>query len=191
MATLERLTIFCDDSPKADPNTTYHFLSLPNLKRLQLLNCRAQLSSASFPKLRTFILSSSPGWGSTDSKNLRTALTEHRMDQLSNLEIFFTSLKGSGPVFADILMFESLRNVSLVGVKFTLEDGRALLRSLEEGKFRHLETLSLLNNKELTMDFETEGAKQNIKNFINTEERGCMHLLKERILKLKQLYYRH
>ena len=103
----------------------------------------------------------------------------------------FTSLKGSGPGFTDILRLETLRNVQLVGVKFSLDDGRALLRSLEEGKFQHLQTLSLLNNKILApvaADFEMEGEKQHIDILIikNTEdlERRCMHRLKEQIAKL-------
>ena len=189
--TLERLAIFCDDPPKADPNTIYPFLPIPNLKCLHLLNCRADLSSASFPKLRSFILSCSIGWKRKDATLLRTALTEDRMGEISNLEILFTSLKGSGPVFADILTLKTLRKVQLVGVKFSLDDGRALLRSLKEGKFRHLQTISLLNNKELApvaMDFELEGDRQNIDILIikNTEdlERRCMHRLKEQIAKL-------
>ena len=176
---LERLTIFCDDQ-----NTKYIILSVPNLKRLHLLNCKADLSSASFPKLKTFILSSSPGWEPRDADTLHTALTGHRMDQLSNLEILFTSLKGLGQVFADILTAKTLKNVQLVGVKFSLQDGRDLLRSLREGKFHHLETLSLLNNKKLApvaMDFQTEGVKQKIDVLINTNysENGCMHRLKQ------------
>ena len=188
-STLERLTIFCEDPAKGHCNTHYQFVHIPNLKCLHLLNCRADLSSASFPTLRSFILSCSHGWKSIDAMTLHTALTEDRMGEISNLNIFFTLLRDSGRVFADILTFKTLRNVQLVGVKFSLEDGRALLRSLEAGKFRHLKSLSLLNNKELApvaMDFETEGVEQKIKILINTEysERGCMHRLKEHIAKL-------
>ena len=104
---------------------------------------------------------------------LHTALTEDRMGPLSNLDIFFTSLKDSGQDFAEIITYKNLRKVQLVGVKFSMEDGRALLGSLTAGKFRHLETLSLRDNKELTpvaMDFQTGGQKQNIKILINTED---------------------
>ena len=193
-SSLERLTIFCDDPPRANPNTIYRFLPIPNLKCLHLLNCRADLSSASFPKLRTFILSCSTGWKRIDATTLHTALLDGKLGLLSNLDIFFTSLKGSGPVFADILKFESLRNVQLVGVKFSLEDGRFLLRSLEEGKCGHLRSLSLLNNKELApvaADFQTEGEIQNTDILIDaedSEEIGCLDKLKEIISKILDLF---
>ena len=131
-----------------------------------------------------------------DAKSLRTALGEGRMGKISNLDIFFTSLRGSGPDFADILTFETFRNVQLVGVKFSLEDGRALLRSLEEGKFRHLKSLSLLNNKELAPEaagFQTEGERQNIEILINTEnseEIGCMGRMKEILAQFFKLFHR-
>ena len=193
-STLEKLTIVCDDPPRADPNTIYRFLPIPNLKCLHLLNCRADFSSASFPKLRSLILSCSIGWKRKDVTLLRRALIEDRMGEISNFEILFTSLKGSGHDFADILTFKSLRHIQLVGVKFSLEDGRALLGPLQEGKFRHLETLSLLNNKELAplaADFLTEGEAQNIGIRIdreNSTDVGCMDRLKEIISKLRGLF---
>ena len=192
--TLQMLTIFCNDPPKADPNTTFHFLPMPNLTDLLLYNCRADLSSASFPKLRSLQLHCSFGWKTVDINALRTALDGNRMGPLRDLEIFSTSLRGSGQEFADILTFETIRNVSLVGVKFSLEDGRVLLRSLTKGKFLHLESLSLFNNTELAplaSGFKTVCERQNIEIEIDTEdsgEIGFMNRLKEGISKLSKLF---
>ena len=178
-------TLHVDNPSNTDPNTTYHFLPIPNLTHLILHNCTADLSSADFPKLRRFRLDCSIGWKRIDTTTLCTALNGNRMGPLRDLEILFTSLRGSGQVLSEILTSENLRNVDLDGVNFSFEDGRALLRSLTEGKFHHLQSISLLSNKEvapLASDFEREGERQDIEILIDpedSEEIGCMGRLKE------------
>ena len=137
---------FETDCPYFFPETVY-------LTCLYLEYCTASivhLLKANFPSLKKLSVLNRHHWYLPDVNALQNALGTGRMPQLEQLSIRFGHLRGFGQQLAGILKHPPIRNVELRGTNLSLNDGRILLRCIQNGEFfNHIFNLNLQNNEEL------------------------------------------
>ena len=162
---------------------TYTFPSEVHFVCLQLHNCLYSLGDlfkkTSFPKLKKISIQNDSHewegkqpliWRKEDAQSLLDAVRTGRMSVLEELNIRDCCLKGCGPELVEILKAESFCSADFVGAELNIEDGKIILKNIQDGNLDHVEFLSLMDNKEispLTTDLKTACKQREITLEIN------------------------
>ena len=141
---------------------TYTFPPEVQFICLQLHNCLYSLGdlfkNTSFPKLKKISIQNDSHewegkqsliWRKEDAQSLLDAVRMGRMSVLEELNIRDCCLKGCGPELVEILKAESFCSADFVGAELNVEDGKIILKNIQDGNLDHVEFLSLMDNREI------------------------------------------
>ena len=139
---------------------TYTFPPEVHLVCLQLHNCFYSLgdlfTSTSFPKLKKISIQNDSHewegkqsliWRKEDAQSLLDAVRMGRMSVLEELNIRDCCLRECGPELVEILKAESFCSADFVGAELNVEDGKIILKNIQDGNLDHVEFLSLMDNE--------------------------------------------
>ena len=161
---------FSVDDISYHPRGTYTFPPEVHLVCLNLHNCLSTVGNlfrnTNFPNLKKISIKNDGNgweikepliWRKEDAQSLLDAVRTGRMPALEELNMRDCCLKGCGPELVEILKSESFCMAKFAGAKLSIEDGKILLKNIQDGHLDHIELLNLLDNEEVSLlkkDFE-------------------------------------
>ena len=178
---------FSVDDISYHPRGTYTFPPEVHLVCLNLHNCLSTVGNlfrnTNFPNLKKISIKNDGNgweikepliWRKEDAQSLLDAVRTGRMPALEELNMRDCCLKGCGPELVEILKSESFCMAKFAGAKLTIEDGKILLKNIQDGHLDHIELLNLLDNEEVSLlkqDFEMTCKQRQITLEMNSSSR--------------------